>query len=497
MEIESATQRKAVGPFASAWSCLKALPDRFKTKVISVAKSIKKLAQDDPRRIIHSLKVGLAVTLVSLFYYVRPLYDGFGVSGIWAVLTVVVVFEFTVGQTLSRGLNRSFATFLACALGVGAKHLASLSGEKGEPIVLGILVFLLAAASTFTRFFPKIKARYDYGILIFILTFSMVSVSGFRVEDLLEMSYQRLSTILIGGSICIIVSIFVCPVWAGQDLHKLVASNMEKLATYLEGFGGEYFHNYSESEEGGRVGGVSKSDKSFLQGYKSVLNSKNTEESLANFARWEPAHGRFRLRHPWKQYLNIGALARQCAYKIEALNAYIGSDIQVPPEFQGKIQEVCVKMSCESGNALKALASAIKTMSDPFSANAYVESSKNAANDLKIALESASLNNIVDIQAILPSATVASILIEIVSCVEKISEAVHELSNLAHFKKKEATVTPDDHTKPPHNLLHRGSVNPVLDGESNRVIITINDTTDSPENENPKAPNPVGQRPLV
>ncbi|KAL5787003.1 hypothetical protein ACOSP7_003952 [Xanthoceras sorbifolium] len=124
-------------------------------------------------------------------------------------------------------------------------------------------------------------------------------------------------------------------------------------------------------------------------------------------------------------------------------------------------------------------------MSEPFPANAYVESSNSAANDLKIALESASLKNIVDIQAILPSATVASILIEIVSCVEKISEALHELSNLAHFKKKEATVTLDDHAKPPHNLLHRGSVNPVLDGESNRVVITINETTDSPENENP------------
>ncbi|TXG58136.1 hypothetical protein EZV62_015965 [Acer yangbiense] len=481
MEIESATQHKG------AWGWLKALPSRFKAKVISVAKSIKKLAQDDPRRIIHSLKVGLALTMVSLLYYVRPLYDGFGVSGMWAVLTVVVVFEFTV----------------ACALGIGAKHLASLSGEKGEPIILGILVFLLAAASTFTRFFPKIKARYDYGILIFILTFSMISVSGSRVEDLLEMSHQRLSTILIGGAICIIVSIFVCPNWAGQDLHKLVASNIDKLATYLEEFGGEYFQNCSENEEESCGGGdVSKNDKSFLQGYKSVLNSKNTEESLANFARWEPAHGRFRLRHPWKQYLKIGALARQCAYNIEALNVYIGtSDTKVSPEFNGTIQDVCMKMSSESGKALKELASAIKTMSDdPFSsANAYVESSKTAANELKIALESASLNN-VDIQAILPSATVASTLIEIVSCVEKISEAVHELSNLAHFKKiKEANVSPEL-SKQPHNLLHRGSVNPVLDGDSNHVVITIDhETTDHlPENDqNPKGPNPAGLRPQL
>ena len=99
MEFESTSQEKARF-FASAWGRVKTLPVKLKAKVISIAKSIKKLGQDDPRRLTHSLKVGLALTLVSLLYYVRPLYDGFGVSGMWAVLTVVVVFEFTVGKLI-------------------------------------------------------------------------------------------------------------------------------------------------------------------------------------------------------------------------------------------------------------------------------------------------------------------------------------------------------------------------------------------------------------
>lgn len=98
MEIESATQQKGSGIFASAWGWLQALHCSLKAKVTNVTKSIKKLGQDDPRRVAHSLKVGLALTLVSLLYYARPLYDGFGVSGMWAVLTVVVIFEFTVGK---------------------------------------------------------------------------------------------------------------------------------------------------------------------------------------------------------------------------------------------------------------------------------------------------------------------------------------------------------------------------------------------------------------
>lgn len=92
-----------------------------------------------------------------------------------------------------------------------------------------------AAISTFSRFFPRIKARYDYGMVVFILTFSMVAVSGYRIDELFTLAHQRFSTILIGAASCTTISLCIYPVWAGQDLHKLVASNIEKLANYLQG----------------------------------------------------------------------------------------------------------------------------------------------------------------------------------------------------------------------------------------------------------------------
>ncbi|KAF4396985.1 hypothetical protein F8388_004953 [Cannabis sativa] len=441
---------------------LKALPCKVKHNIIMVGKNIKKLGKDDPRRVIHSLKVGLALTLVSLFYYLKPLYDGFGMSGIWAVLTVVVVFEFSVGATLGKGINRACATLTAGALGVGALHLSSLFPKEEQPIILGSLVFVLAAATTFTRFFPKIKARYDYGLIIFILTFSMISISGYRVDKLLQMAHQRLSTILIGGATCIIVSICVCPVWAGQDLHNLTASNIDKLANYLEGFGDTYFQTAPEDKD--CVNDI-KNDKSFLQGYKSVLNSKANEESL------------------------IAALARQCAYLIEALNSQCSSDIQAPPDFTSLIQESCIKMSSETGKTLKSLATSIKAMKHPNSATEHVENSKTAAKDLKSALEAAAIEDL-DLLAIISAATVASTLVEIVECVEKISDSVHELSQMAHFKKVEATVSPE---KAPQMLLHRGTVKPVLldgDTDDDHVVITVHDdiASDSPDKQNVKTP---------
>ncbi|KAL5575009.1 hypothetical protein UlMin_016708 [Ulmus minor] len=469
MEIGSSTRQdeKAAGLFARSCLWLKLLPQKFIAKVCGVGGNIKKLAKDDPRRVIHSIKVGLALSVVSLLYYYQPLYDNFGVSAMWAVMTVVVVFEYTVGATLGKGLNRGMATLVAGALGVGAHHLASLSGHIGEPILLGFFVFLQAAVSTFIRFFPKIKARYDYGLLIFILTFCLISVSGFRDDEILEMAHKRLSTIFIGGASCIIISILVCPVWAGEDLHNLIALNMDKLGNFLEGFGGEYFNSTST------VNQESKDDnKAFLQGYKSVLNSKSSEDSLANFARWEPGHGRFKFRHPWKQYLKIATLTRQCAYRIDALHARLNtSEHQASTEIREKIQETCTKISLETGKALKELASSMKKMTKSPSADVHVKSSKLAAKSLRSLLKSNLWENI-DLLEAIPSVTVASILLDIVNCTEKIAESVHELASLANFK----TTALDSSTSDSDKAEKRNFDCP-------QVVLTIEDHQVSPENE--------------
>lgn len=80
------------------WVWFKKIPSKPLAKLHEVARQAMKVAKDDPRRSIHSLKVGIALTLVSLLYYLKPLYNNFGASAMWAVMTVVVVFEFSVGM---------------------------------------------------------------------------------------------------------------------------------------------------------------------------------------------------------------------------------------------------------------------------------------------------------------------------------------------------------------------------------------------------------------
>ncbi|KAL3718398.1 hypothetical protein ACJRO7_003524 [Eucalyptus globulus] len=408
LEMGVAPSQERAGILACAWRWLMGLPRSLMAKVVELAKSVMKLGQDDPRRVTHSVKVGFALSLVSLIYYYQPLYNSFGVSAMWAVMTLVVVFEFYV----------ELATLVAGALGVGAHHLASLSGKTGEPIMLGFFVFLQATGSTFMRFFPRIKANYDYGMLIFILTFTRVSVSGLREDEILEFVHKRLSTVVIGGFACLITSVIVCPVWAGEDLHRLITRNMEKLANFLEGFGNEYLRESNQS-------------KSLSQRYKSVLGMKSNEESLANFASWEPRHGQFGFCHPWKQYLKIGDSIRQCAYKIEALDSYLTTKFQAPPQVQTRLKELCAEMSMEAARALKQLASSHKTMTVPSSATPHLEKSQTAATALKLLLDTTELLDAVH------ATTVASLLLKIIDCTDEIAKSVNELASLASFKTAE------------------------------------------------------------
>ncbi|GMN30675.1 hypothetical protein TIFTF001_002912 [Ficus carica] len=71
-----------------------------------------KVGKEDPRRVIYALKVGVSLTLVSLLFLMEPSFEGIGQNDIWAVMTVVLVLEFTTdlhNSTVSKpeGLAKS------------------------------------------------------------------------------------------------------------------------------------------------------------------------------------------------------------------------------------------------------------------------------------------------------------------------------------------------------------------------------------------------------
>ncbi|KAM5576014.1 hypothetical protein ABKV19_014775 [Rosa sericea] len=128
---------------------MRILVDKMKKYPVSIWRTLWKVGRDDPRRAIHAVKVGLALTLVSLLYLLQPLFTGIGQNAIWAVMTVVVVLEFTAGATLCKGLNRGLGTLLAGSLAFFIEYIATESGHIFRAVFIGAAVFLIGAAATY------------------------------------------------------------------------------------------------------------------------------------------------------------------------------------------------------------------------------------------------------------------------------------------------------------------------------------------------------------
>lgn len=95
--------------------------------------------------------------------------------------------------------------------------------------------YVTGAAATYTRLIPRVKRRYDYGVMIFILTFNLVAVSGLRADAVMKLAKERLSTIGMGFMVCVFTNLLIFPMWASDELHCSTVTKFEKLASSIEG----------------------------------------------------------------------------------------------------------------------------------------------------------------------------------------------------------------------------------------------------------------------
>ncbi|KAJ4899971.1 Aluminum-activated malate transporter 12 [Raphanus sativus] len=320
-------------------------------KIKKIPKRLWDVGKEDPRRVIHALKVGISLTLVSLLYLMEPLFKDIGSTAIWAVMTVVVVLEFSAGATLCKGLNRGLGTLIAGSLAFFIEFVANDSGKVLRAIFIGTAVFIIGAAATYIRFIPYIKKNYDYGVVIFLLTFNLITVSSYRVDSVIKIAHDRLYTIAIGCGICLFMSLLVFPIWSGEDLHKTTVGKLQGLSRSIEACVSEYFEE-KEKE-------TSDSKDRIYEGYQAVLDSKSIDETLALYANWEPRHTRRCHRFPCQQYVKVGAVLRQFGYTVVALHGCLQTEIQTPRSIRALFKDPCVRLAGEVCKALSELADSI------------------------------------------------------------------------------------------------------------------------------------------
>ncbi|QHN81211.1 hypothetical protein HN51_058052 [Arachis hypogaea] len=120
------------------------------------------------------------------------------------------------GAILCKGLNRGLGTLLARSLAFIVGYIANACSRVVQAIFIGAAVFLIGAVATYTRFFPYIKKNYDYGIIIFLLTFNLITVSSYRVDNVLKIAHDRIYTIAIGCGICLLMSLLIFSIGQGK-----------------------------------------------------------------------------------------------------------------------------------------------------------------------------------------------------------------------------------------------------------------------------------------
>ncbi|PKU79394.1 Aluminum-activated malate transporter 9 [Dendrobium catenatum] len=269
-------------------------------------------ARSDFRKVVFAAKMGLALALISLLIFLKEPFQDLSSHCVWAILTVVVVFEFSIG-------------FWA----------------------------------TFAKLYPTMKP-YEYGFRVFLLTFCFILVSGLRTREFVHTAVSRFLLIALGAAVGLGVNICIFPIWAGEDLHNLVVKNFMGVAKSLEGCVNGYLNCVEYERVPSKILTYQASDDPLYNGYRTAVEATAQEDSLREERRHYSCSSK-------------GKMLQICANSViifardyEMFEAGFWNNIVIfvmaPPEMRQIFRNELQRVGMEGAKVLRELGNKVKSM---------------------------------------------------------------------------------------------------------------------------------------
>ncbi|KAL0089284.1 Fusaric acid resistance protein-like-domain-containing protein [Phycomyces blakesleeanus] len=184
-------------------------------------RSVFDFLQSGPTR--YAIKFGLVTEILAFMAWlpipgVNGLYNEN--HGQWALLSAMVVFNYTVGSTMQQCFYRIVATILGAVCG----YIALLAGNRNEnPYVVAVLVLVFQIP----LWYFLLGSTYPRIGFISLLTMSVIVSTGYSNntnESLFDPVWKRTATSIVAVLVAMIIDNLFWPVWAREVMRKQLAS---------------------------------------------------------------------------------------------------------------------------------------------------------------------------------------------------------------------------------------------------------------------------------